>query len=406
MSLPISEPLPYEPESTPPPIHRRRKRKNVLSLQASERAQRLEELAHRVIPSFDFFVFSLLSGLTLGLAILLNAPALYVLAALFAPFMAPILGLSLAGISGSFGFFLQSLGSLLIGSLFVFGSGALAGWISHLWPGLVFVQTTYHASFSWADLAVLILAAGLSAFQIVRSPSQRPLVASVALAYELYLPLGVAGFGLIQGSPSLWPGALTLFLLYLAIAALTGAITLSLLGFRPVNFFAYIVLILLMAGGAAAVYYRQALSVPSFPVVNTATLTSPVSTPSSETSPTQASSPLVQVFATWTPEPPTAEFTPTKSLEPSGTPTETVSPMPTPIWAKVNAKEMNGIVFRDKAGFSGKIIGSLLNGNLVEVLSDTETVDSTIWIHIRTVDGRDGWVQRILLITATPVPGW
>ena len=48
----------------------------------------------------------------------------------------------------------------------------------------------------------------LVAFTLVRSPQQRPLVISVAIAYELYLPAGVAGFGLAAGLPELWPGGL------------------------------------------------------------------------------------------------------------------------------------------------------------------------------------------------------
>ena len=60
------------------------------------------------------------------------------------------------------------------------------------------------------DFRVRALGAGLTAYLIVRSPHQKPLVTSVAIAYELYLPAGVAGFGLTSGIGTLWLNSLSL----------------------------------------------------------------------------------------------------------------------------------------------------------------------------------------------------
>src|SRR5512138_711867 len=115
MSLPSIEPIPDENENLPP-ARRRRQRRRIVPPGSGEQAEFLIQLSERMVPSFDFFLFSLLAGLTLGLALLLDSPALVFLAALLAPFMAPALGISLGTIAGTLRFVMQSLGSLSIGS--------------------------------------------------------------------------------------------------------------------------------------------------------------------------------------------------------------------------------------------------------------------------------------------------
>ncbi len=66
-----------------------------------------------------------------GLALLTDAPAFYVLAVLLAPFLAPMVGLSLATLVGSLRFFFQSIIGMLISSLFFFASGLLAGFFAN-----------------------------------------------------------------------------------------------------------------------------------------------------------------------------------------------------------------------------------------------------------------------------------
>ena len=54
---------------------------------------------------------------------------------------------------------------------------------------------------------------------------------SAALAYELYVPLALAGFGLGSQVPHLWPDGLVVFALHLAWSALLGALTSGIDGF-------------------------------------------------------------------------------------------------------------------------------------------------------------------------------
>ncbi len=145
----------------------------------------MAQLSERLVANADFYLFSLLCGLVLAVAIILDNPAIYVLAALLAPFMAPVVGLGFASVVGSLRFFFQSLGSLVIGSLLVFFMGVLGGWISKLFPNLQLTQAHYHVNFTFPDFILLSIGILLAIFITVKAPKPRSLVASVALAYEI-----------------------------------------------------------------------------------------------------------------------------------------------------------------------------------------------------------------------------
>jgi len=365
------------------------------------------ELIHQATPSFDFFLFSLIAGLVAGAALLLDSPALYLLTALLAPFMAPVLGLALAAAIGSMVLFFRSLIGLAIGGALVFGMGAAAGWAGQYLSGLGATQAVFHATFSWADLLVVLLGAGLTAYLAVRSPQQRPLVSSVALAYELFLPLAAAGFGLVQPIPGLFPGGLILFATHLALAAVTAAFVLFFLGVRPLQrglgWLASLVLVLVLTGAALlglgdAVLNRPMANVaPELLPSATPTQVLPTFTPL----PTQTETPKPLPSDTVTPVPPTR--TPTKTQVPTSTSTSTTTPSPTPIYGMVNAGEQNGIIIRPEPN-SNQIVTTLFNGSLVEILPEVVNKNGFLWLHVRTPDGKEGWVQASLIVTATPRP--
>jgi hypothetical protein len=400
------------PDDDPSPAasHRRRARRFAIPASSEGQAGFLEDLARRVTPSFDFFLFSLLSGLALAVAIISDAPAFYVLSALLAPFMAPVAGLAFSTVLGSGRFFLRMLSALLIGSLIIFAWGALAGGLSGLFPALRFEQLAYHARFSWPDVALLLLGAWLTAYTLVRSPQQRPLVTSVALAYEIYLPVGVAGFGLTSGLPQIWAPALLVYLLHVSLAALSGALALVVLRLRPrptASIAAAVLaataaasLVLLLgrfapaASGMAPLAPVEASPIPILAVSPTSSLPPTATTPADTPGPSQ------------TPQPPTFTLTSTNTLVPTRTPTITTTPIPTPLWAYVRSEEGGGVIVHESPGFQTGYVASLINGVLVIVLSDAAEADGVTWVRVRTPDGREGWVVRALLSTATPEPGW
>jgi hypothetical protein len=107
------------------------------------------------------------------------------------------------------------------------------GLAARSYPGLTFEHSLEYAVFTWPDFVLLTLGAVVTAVLLVRKPDQKPFVSSIALAYGLYLPIGVAGFGMTSGIPGFWPDGLTIFAIHLGWAALVGTITLLVMGLAP-----------------------------------------------------------------------------------------------------------------------------------------------------------------------------
>lgn len=410
MSLPSIEPIPDENENLPP-ARRRRQRRMVALPEEGDQGEFLRELAHRAVPSFDFFLFSLLAGVTLGLALLFDSPALVILAALLSPFMAPVVGLALGTVTGTPRFILMSLGSLLIGSLIVFLCGLAAGWAVYLMPPGAYTQAAYHGRFHAGFFLVLALGAALTSYLSVKAPHQRPTVTSVAIAYGLYLPAATAGFGLISGIPGLWISALGLFFVHLVWAAAVSTLALWVGGVRmPVKagyllggayVLAGVALLaaVFLAGGFDAVL--PAAGTPQAGIAGVGT----------QNTPTAAPSPSVAVMPSITVSPTrplnTGTPTPTRTLIPTNTVTQTITPVPTPIWARINAEAGDGAILREEPNYDAKVVIAILNGTLVEVIPDQLSADETVnWVKVRMLDGKEGWIVRSLLRTATPAPGW
>lgn len=395
MSLPTSEPLSNENEAISP-ARQRRRRRMIVPAGADERAAFAADLAHRLTPSFDFFLFTAIAGLTLAAALLLDAPALFVLAALLAPFMAPAVGLGLATILGSVRFFLQSLSGMLIGSLIVFIWGLAAGWLSHLWPDAVHAQASLHTVFTLPDFTLVTLGAALGIYQLVRAPQQRPLVASVALAYSLYLPIGSAGFGLTGDQAGLWPDGLIVFFVHLGWIALVCTIVLALLGLRPLTFFGYTLASTLALAGVVTVI---ALSGLGTALQTNVALPPPPPTATASTTPTPSITP--------TPLPPTATGTPTKTLIPTQTHTPTITSTPPLVYGKVYARGDEGAIMRKEPSFSSPWAKSMLNGQLLIILPESVKAEGVTWLHVRFPgDGTEGWIVQTLILIETPTPAW
>src|SRR5262249_21133824 len=156
-----------------------------------ERAALFEHLAHRAIPSYEFFVFSFVAGAFLGLGYFFNAQALLIFGILVAPVLTPWIGATLAVVGGTLRLFVQTFVALLISALIIFFCGWLAGYASRMFEPLTFNEAFTHSRLWWPDLAALTMASILLTISFVRSEA-RPYLPSALLAYELFLPLGAA----------------------------------------------------------------------------------------------------------------------------------------------------------------------------------------------------------------------
>jgi hypothetical protein len=278
-----------------------------------------------------------------------------------------------------------------IAGLLVLLSSAVVGLAGRVWLPPDLVQVYGHTQLGWAAFLVAGAGAVVTCATLVRQ-DRRSSVSSTAVAYGLFAPLSAAGFGLGSGVAHLWPDGLVLFALHLAWVTLIGAGTLALMGFRPLTLFGYslggavalaMILFALALGGAGAVVGGQ-IALPTSTFTPTATRTT---TPS----------------VTPTPEPPTETATPSQTPTPSTTPTITLTPSPTPVQALVVVGEgFNGAVLRDAP--NGRIIASLFNGSIVQILGETLLDESNrIWVKVLSLEsGDEGWILQSLLVTATP----
>jgi uncharacterized membrane protein len=385
--------LPKDGEPVHPPVARRRRRQNRLLTRPdiSELGGRLESMAARAAPTFDFFLFSLLAGLVLGIGYLFDAPAILLFGILIAPLLAPWAGAALAAATGEMRFLGQTLGGFFSALLMVFVTGALAGLIARFFMPLPTTQALLHAGLSPFDL--LLLAVGTLALTVAFVQSEeKPWLASLMLAYEIYLPVSAAGFGLASGAQNLWPQALLVLLVHLAVSVVLALIVFYYMGFRPVETSGYILVGLIVVASLAAVFAVLVWGNTIRANLAPATLARPT--------PTRTVSVVIQPTLTLSPEPlssPTITMTPTASL------TAGPTPIPTPVYGKVGR---NGAYIRDEPG--GAAITTLQSGYLVEILPDTPLVlEGTTWVRIRVkTSTRDvvGWALLNLIVTATPAP--
>ena len=385
---------------------RRRARKLLIPRGKSERALYLGEIAKRLVPGVEFFLFSLVAGLVINLAILLDSPAIFILGALLAPFMAPAVGLGFSAAIGSITFFLRSAGAMLIGSALVFASGALGGWVSRLFVDLPVSQARRFTFFSIPDFLLLTIGIVLAIYLTMRMPKQRSLVASVPLAYEIYIPVAVAGYGLTSRGADLFPDALIVSGVHTAWVILAGTLTLAILKLRPFTFFGYLLTAAIIGSALYGLVISSALgSALQRQLAPFVTPTLEVSAPVVEL---PGDLPSTETLEIQTPEPNDSATTavPTNTLMPTLTPTATITPQPTPVWAKVFSPTYSGVMVRQTPGFEGQYLTSLDNESLIQVLPEVEYVDGAYWAHVLLEDGQEGWMVRSLLLTATPAPDW
>lgn len=401
MELPKTEQLPDDPKQLPA-ARRRRAARALTPFSSTDHESFLDDIALRVSPSFDLFLFSLVAAITISIGMILDVPAILVLGILFAPTMTPILGLSLGTVTGSTRFFGRSLISLLIITVMVTLISTLAGYLSQIFGTKDLIQVYYYAQLTWHNLLVLAVGVVLTTISLIRS-KRRVVVASVALSFEILIPLSVAGFGLGSGIPHLWPDGLVVFAIHLALASLLGAITLVILGFRPLTLFGFTlgsvavlftVIILLGISGVGAAFFGE--------------VAIPTSIPTATSTPTITTTPTETPTASETPVPPTATLPPSATPSITPTPSETPIPSPTPVYALVAVDEkLKGAILRAEPGFNGEIITSALNGTLVEILGDVPVeVDNVLWIHVRLPNELEGWMLQSALLAATPAPNW
>jgi uncharacterized hydrophobic protein (TIGR00271 family) len=210
----------------------------VEKLSPERHAEVLEQLSQASSPDFDFYLMVFLSTIIATFGLITNSTAVVIGAMLVAPLMSPILGLSLASVAGEQRMFQRALVALIWGILLAIGLSALTSWVAQVLPFDVLqvlpqevLSRTRPTPF---DLGIA-LAGGAAAAYALAEPQLSAALPGVAIATALVPPLCTIGIGLSLKEPSVWLGALILFVTNLVTISFAGIIVFALLGFRPVR---------------------------------------------------------------------------------------------------------------------------------------------------------------------------
>lgn len=416
-SEPNSQPHPETPEFVSARARRRRAlRRAHFPSDEQGRAELFNHLTRRAFPSYELFVFSLVAGAILGLGYIFNAQALLIFGILVAPLLTPWIGTTLSIVAGAARLFVQTLLALFVSSLIIFLCGVLAGFASLPFQPLTFNEGFIHSRLWWPDLITLTIGAILITISFVRS-EDRPYLPSALLAYELFLPLSAAGFGLGAGMGQIWPAGLFVFFVHLAWGTFFGLITLFFLRFYPTSFgglaftgmtfVALVVVVAVYTGFGNWAMIQSGLATPQPVAIIQATAT-PSAMPSIMPSPQPDEATAVVGASTSTPSRTARPTLTAATLPPTETPTTTVTAEPTPILGIIRASEGGGAFIRENPG--GTVLATLTNGSTVTIVpNDLQDVNGVIWVHVLAlIEERrvEGWMIQTVLQTATPVVDW
>jgi hypothetical protein len=379
---------PGDPEQQSP-ARRRRARRMLTQLRADEREEFLEGLGHRVTPGLDLFLWAAGSGLLIGLGYRFDQPALLIGGALLAPRMSPIAGLSLAAVSGSTRFFLRLTAALALAMVLACAvSGAVGGLGISANANLLLAFG--HVKLNLVDFALLLVGAVAVAVSMART-GEISALGSAAVAYEVLLPLGAFGVGLVRGETELIEGGLLTFGMHLTWAVAVGLATLALQGFRPLTGSGHSLAAAIGLMGLVGVLGAYGLGASVLAVM-------PTPTPTPTATPTITPTPTATATRTATPTP---TATPTKT--PTSTPTATATA--TPPRGIVIRTGGRGAILREVPSPGGASVGFLAEGDPLEVIGGPEQVGAQIWWKVRAVSGSQittGWLLGDLLGTVTP----
>jgi hypothetical protein len=269
----------------------------------------------------------------------------------------------------------------------------------------------------WPDFIALSIGAIVLTISFVRS-EERPYLPSALVAYEFFLPLCAAGFGLGSGvgEGGIWPQGLLVFFAHFSWATLLSILTLFLLRFYPTTLggttltglilIGVIGAVISLTGVAQWIGIQAGLATREPAPVTQATSTF-VLVPTLTSSPRPETTTAFIGVPTQTPSQtprPTTQVT----LPPTDTSTSTVTAEPTPIIGQIRAAEGGGAFIREKPG--GIVLATLGNGSTVTIIpNDLQDVNGVIWVHVFTVVNEvrvEGWMIQAVLVTATPVAEW
>jgi len=202
-------------------------------LKSKERRKKVaRQIKERSAPNAFFYSMMALSAIIVTLGLILNSVAMIIGAMLIAPFLYPLLALSLSATRGNIRLFKKALSVSLYAIIVIV-------FLSIIFSLIIPINEQSKDIFIYSSPNLIHLIAALAAGFVgalsVLWPKQSTAMAGALVAAALVPPLGVLGFALANGEPSLAWGSFLLFLTNFIAIVFAGTITLFLIGFRPAH---------------------------------------------------------------------------------------------------------------------------------------------------------------------------
>jgi uncharacterized hydrophobic protein (TIGR00271 family) len=435
-------------------------------LPLASRKEIIDDITPMASPGFDYYLMVVLSCSIATLGLIINSPAVIIGAMLLAPLMSPIIGIGLASIIGDARILRSSMIALFGGSALAIALSFFLTLENKLLPfvslQVIPAEILSRTRPTPIDL-IIALAGGIAAAYALTKPNLSAALPGVAIATALMPPLCTIGTGLALGRLDIAGGATLLFITNAITIAFASAFVFFLRGFsasarrtgqrlpRSLIISAILVVLLLIPLTFFSVkLFREAadnrminqvvsLEVGKLPGarlldINTvreennlaivitirtrkainydavvklqenivAALDRPISLkieqviaeeldPMIPPTPTRTATPT----HTATPGP-----SPTATPLPTNTPTPTATTTPTPASALLWINKLPPLEMVQIPG--GPVIGTLKEGQLMQVLYGKQLFNGITWIEIMDEDGRIGWIPEIYIHTPTP----
>ncbi len=210
----------------------------LLPLDFDRREAVLQQLSESSEPGFDYFLLIFLSCTIATFGLITNSAAVIIGAMLVAPLMSPILGLSLASVSGAQKMYRQSILALLEGAVMAVGLSFLISMAAYRSPFGVLqdipIEVLSRTHPSPFDL-IIALAGGAAAAYALAEPHLSAALPGVAISTALMPPLCTIGIGAAIRHQDVAFGASLLFITNLAAISFAGILVFIALGFRPLR---------------------------------------------------------------------------------------------------------------------------------------------------------------------------
>ncbi len=431
----------------------------------------LNELIESASPGVDYFVLIILSCTIATFGLINNSSDTIIGAMLIAPLMSPILGLSIASVVGLNQLFRRSLIAVLEGMALIISLSALLTLITYRLPygdlAALSSEALARTRPSPLDLGIA-LAGGAAATYALAHPRLSAALPGVAIATALTPPLCTVGMGIAFLHPSVILGALLLFITNLSAISFAGIITFAAFGFsrklgpednhleQSISRSALLIIIIGVFLGVLAwnTYNEASLTkqtnhaiLESIPPLADAHLVDMKIIKEGETRriavTLRANRPLshqevvamqeeialrlqkpvslelvvvpMEILDPLNPPTPTPTITPTLHISPTPTttpvptlqPSPTLQPTATPLAAFARITRSGWLPVMDAA--AGKPLFQLPANSPIWVYLDHQVeIDAEVWVQVRDVFGRNGWVRLEDLLTPeyelTPTP--